>query len=376
MAAKKDQLDKAQTALKDMTAEGGARQMNKEEAQEEIDTLKEQIENDKRFIEETEKSLAEKKQEWKDRKALRAGELAAIAKAIEILHNDDARDLMKRSHASQGYLLFQETAGLAVASRGRHVLEMLRGLGQKTGDRRLLSLAASSKGASHFDEVIEAIDKMLATLKAEQEEDLIQKEACEKERAEKTRESVVSSRSIDEMSDAIAKLMAEIKELLAEKKEAEESIEELKKALAEATLQREKEHAEWVTSDAEDKQAAEIVGQAKDVLDAFYADNNLVLVQAVPVEAGQAPPPPPTTWEAPYGGKTQESQGISAILEMIKEDILKDQAKAKAEEDQAEADYQSFKKLTEEQIKELAAKIVELVAAMSDKKKEIEDTKK
>merc|ERR1719316_1055658 len=107
MSTKKDQLDKSQQALKDMFAEGGARKMNKEEAQEEVDGLKAQIEADKAFIAQTEKALAEKKQEWKDRKALRAGELAAIAKAIEILHNDDARDLFKKSFASQGYLLFQ-----------------------------------------------------------------------------------------------------------------------------------------------------------------------------------------------------------------------------------------------------------------------------
>merc|ERR1719316_1608646 len=109
MASKKDQLDKAEQALEDMFAEGGARKMNKEEAQEEVDALKEQIENDKRFIEQTEQALEEKKLEWKDRKALRAGELAAISKAIAILHSDDARDLFKKSLASQGYLLLQET---------------------------------------------------------------------------------------------------------------------------------------------------------------------------------------------------------------------------------------------------------------------------
>merc|ERR1719359_2402650 len=100
-----------------MTAEGGARQMNEEEAQDEVDALKKQIEADKGFIEQTKKSLEEKKVEWKDRKALRAGELEAIAKAIEILHNDDARDLFKKSMASQGYLLFQEAAGITVRSK-------------------------------------------------------------------------------------------------------------------------------------------------------------------------------------------------------------------------------------------------------------------
>merc|ERR550514_2117812 len=126
-ASKQDQLDKAETALRDMLAEGGARQMNEAEAQEEVDNLTEQIKADKGFIEQTEKSLEEKKQEWKDRKNLRAGELAAIAKAISILNSDDARDLLKKSTKSQGYLLVQERAGVTV--RGKHAGEVLRELG-------------------------------------------------------------------------------------------------------------------------------------------------------------------------------------------------------------------------------------------------------
>merc|ERR1712151_564528 len=55
--------------------------------------------------------------------------------------------------------------------------------------------------------------------------------------------------------------------------------------------------------------------------------------------AGEAPPPPPKTWEAPYGGKTEESTGILAILEMIHDDINADIAKATTEEGEAVALY-------------------------------------
>merc|ERR1719401_697835 len=82
--------------------------LTKEESQAEIDALTEQVKNDEKFIAQVNGQLATKKEEWKDRQELRAAELSAIAKAIEILHNDDARDLMKKSFASQGYLLLQE----------------------------------------------------------------------------------------------------------------------------------------------------------------------------------------------------------------------------------------------------------------------------
>merc|ERR1740138_2016483 len=108
MTSKKAQEKAASEALEAMEAEMGARGKTKEESQAEIDALTEQVKNDEKFIKQTKAQLAEKKEEWKDRQELRAAEASAIAKAIEILHNDDARDLMKKSFHSQGYMLLQE----------------------------------------------------------------------------------------------------------------------------------------------------------------------------------------------------------------------------------------------------------------------------
>merc|ERR1719453_2292225 len=94
------------------------------------------------------------------------------------------------------------------------------------------------------------------------------------------------------------------------------------------------------------------------VLESFYKDNGLVFVQKAkqPVEgmaAGEAPPPPPATWEGDYGGKTGESQGIVAIMEMVKEDIVKDRADAKADEDNSQKEFDNFKKDSEDKMKSL-----------------------
>merc|ERR1712032_65197 len=138
------------------------------------------------------------------------------------------------------------------------------------------------------------------------------------------------------------------------------------------------EHAEWEASDHDDDAANQLVLQAKDVLAGFYEDNNLVFVQKKkmdPVVAGEAPPPPPKTWEEPYGGKTGESQGIVAILEMIHEDIIKDQTKAKADEDKAEASFQSFKTNCEHQIDNLNTANSELTDTKGQKEDDISTAK-
>merc|ERR1719313_3207576 len=212
--------------------------------------------------------------------------------------------------------------------------EVLRSAARKSGDRRLLALAMRTalEQTGHFDEVIKAIDEMVASLKAEGKDDLETKEECEKTRQKKTRESILDAREIDELTDTISKLLAEIAELKAEIKEKEEQLAQLHKEMDEAALNRKLEHTEYKKAKAMDEAALALILNRKDTLENFYKDNDLVLAQrsrvprasATPppsagpgATAGQAPPPPPSTWDQPYGGKTQESMGVVAVLSML-----------------------------------------------------------
>merc|ERR1719251_448012 len=100
-AAKGAEKSAAEDALSRMDKEKGAAQLSLTEAGEERNGLLTQINDDTGYIAQVQTSLAEKKSEWKTRKDLRLGELAAISKAIETLHSDDARDTFKKSFASQ-----------------------------------------------------------------------------------------------------------------------------------------------------------------------------------------------------------------------------------------------------------------------------------
>merc|ERR1719478_2005732 len=156
---------------------------------------------------------------------------------------------------------------------------------------------------------------------------------------------------MDELTDAITTLQAEIAQLEEEIKQKQEAVKATEEELAKATELRATE-------------------KAKDVLANFYSENNLMLVQRQrqpTVVAGEAPPPPPSTWEAPYGGKTDESTSIIAILEMIMEDITKDIANAKAAEDKAQSEFDTFKEESLAQIETLNDSISELTATKSEK---------
>jgi len=73
------------------------------------------------------------------------------------------------------------------------------------------------------------------------------------------------------------------------------------------------------------------------------------------MEAGAAPPPPPATFGDAYGGKTGESQGIIAIMEMVHDDIVKDRADAKADEDASQAEFDKFEADSNKKMKQLNA---------------------
>merc|ERR1719235_893742 len=116
----------------------------------------------------------------------------------------------------------------------------------------MIALAAMASGG-HFDEVIAAIDKMMETLKKEEASDIEIKETCEKDRMEDSRKAAKTARTIDEESEEIFKLEAEIASIKAEVADKEAQIKKLDEELAEATKIREDEFAEWKQANSDDK---------------------------------------------------------------------------------------------------------------------------
>merc|ERR1719160_1406428 len=263
MGSKKDELGTAEEALTDGNKEGSARGMAKDEAQQEVDDLKAQIEADEGYIKDVTEAHAIKLEEWKERKKLRKLEVASINKAIAILNSDDARDTMNKSFKSQGYLLLQKSA---LSKLRQQASAAVRRVGAAAKDPRLASLAMQVllQQGGHFDKVLEAIDKMVETLRAEEAEDLKNKEECEKERMEKTKEARKMSLQIDDATEEIARHRGLIEELKAQIEEKEAEIKKLKEELAAATKQREDEKLAYEASSADDHAAAELIKQAMD----------------------------------------------------------------------------------------------------------------
>jgi chromosome segregation ATPase len=380
MTSKKEQKKASETALTKMKSEGGAAGLTKEESKEELKDLETQVKNDKKYIKETQEALDEKKEQYKKRVALRTGEVAAISKAVSILHSDDARDTFKSSLASQGSSFVQ--LGMK-KSRSLSAVFALRRAAATAKDQRLVALATrlAATTTGNFDEVIKAIDELVTKLEEENTKDEEIKKECEEDRTKDTKEAQEKSGKADELTDEKAKLEEEIKEIDAEIKEKESEIKGIEEDLAKAERIREDEAAAYAAAKQDDENAVELVTNAREVLQSFYKDNGLSLSQTAhaqqvhhkePSAAGEAPPPPPATFEGDYGGKKDESTGILEMLSTIKEDIKDDIAKADTAEDDAKSAYKTAKKDMETSISDLEGMIGDLETTKGQKEDDIQ----
>jgi len=355
-AANEKMLEKTQQALLDMVKEGAARGMSLQDAKDEVSDLEAQVEADKKFIEQTDQTCQEKEKEFTARRTLRQEELAAIGKAISVLNSDDAKDTFK---ASYGSLLLQLPGDSAIRRRTASVMVAAAAAAH---DPRLLALAAVSV-TGWKEKVIEQIDKLLATLKKEAEEDLHKKEECEGTLNDLARDATLKSREIDETTDTITKKRKEAAELLLQIEEQEGVLAGANKTLVALRRQREDEHLEFQKSVKDDSEAIELLESAVLIIKEFYEKQQLIQVRArmEPVAAGQAPPPPPATWEDPnYAVASNEGTGIQALLEMLVEDVKKDIAAAEAAEQEAVAAFEEESGKLEQAMKDAEKTIADL----------------
>lgn len=390
--AKGKMLETAQTALIDMSEENGARGLNKEEAQGEVDALEQQVKDDLKFIDEVEAAFTTKKAEWEEREKMRGIEIRGISEAIAVLHSDEARDAFSKSYQSASFV---QVASSSRRQSSAEAAKALRTLAAQSKDGRISALAAlagsGAAGARDIAGVITAIDKLVETLEAEETTDLNTKETCEADTAKALQEARMTSLAIDDLTDDMGRAQDKIEELKAQIKEENEFIEETKHELTELERQRKDEHNEYLKSKADDEAAVQLIGQAEEVIKKMHEDLKAVALSSVvrkaaaakpaglaavaakvhhvasakaagkaagkaaakavakavgkaaaaaaqPVEvaAGAAPPPPPATWDNPsYEGASGESQGVGALLGILKMDLEAD-IKA-ADKDEADA---------------------------------------
>merc|ERR1719316_2245313 len=384
------EIEAATEAIEDKVQRSGSVAMEIVNLAEDLDDTKKALEEDKAFAANLDSMCATKQKEWAARQEMRGEEKLALADTINLLNDDDALELFKKTLPSASLLQ------VTVSSREvlRSAAATLKASRRLKRDPRMSFLALALRGKQvNMDKFVKMMEEMIDVLHKEQETDDSKKEHCEKEFDVSEDEKKTIERAIGKVEAAIAENKEAIAALTADIEALAEGIKESDKDVAEATEQRKEENEDYQTTLAANSAAVELIGVAKNRMNKFY---NPKLYKAAPkreitedernmLAAGgtlaptagpggiagtgvtvflqtskkDAPPPPPETFGA-YAKKSGESGGVIAMMDGLIADVEKEIHEMEFEEKDAQKDYELF-------MKDSAEKRADDSKAMADK---------
>mmetsp|Transcript_33679 Transcript_33679/g.71322 ORF Transcript_33679/g.71322 Transcript_33679/m.71322 type:complete len:660 (-) Transcript_33679:58-2037(-) len=351
--SKEDRHDKAQEKAKTAQREADA----KGDLQDTVSSR----DSDQEYLDDLNAECKSKSDDFEARQTLRAQEIEAIEKAIEIISSgavSGAADKHLPSLAQVSLIQLRSKATAPVQAKVAMYLQERA----KMLNSRVLSALAVRVSDDPFKQVKKMIKDLIVRLLEEANEEAEQKGWCDTElstneqtRKEKTEAVEGLHAEIDETEASIAKLTKELGELSTQ-------IQELDAAVAKATTLRNDEKAKNEETIKDSKEAQVAVEQALQVLKDFYA------------KAGEATAlvqqEPPEIFDKPYQGMGGESGGVIGMLEVIQSDFARLETETKAAESQAQAVYDKF---TEDSSVDKAAKQKDVEYKSNKKESESEE---
>jgi len=373
VAAKEAEIAAATKAVEDKLTRAGNLGVEISTMKEDLDDTSKSMLEDKKFLAELEKGCATKQAEWDARCKVRTEELLALADTIKMLNDDDALELFKKTLPGASAFLQVQVSDKEVRSKAASAL--------KTGspDFRLdlISLAIKGKKVS-MTKVIKMVDDMVVLLGKEQGDDEAKKEMCEKELDKSEDDLKVTETAISDLEKELEDTKEEVATLTDEIATLQQGIKDLDNQVEEATVNRKEENEDYTALLASNTAAIELIGMAKNRMQKFYNPSmykappkrelseeeritlNMggtlaptaapggiagtgVSVGLIQAHSHGAPPPPPETFGA-YSKKSEESNGVMAMMDAMVADLEKELQEAEFEETDSQSEYETLMK--------------------------------
>lgn len=281
----------------------------------------------------------------------RAGELTAIKNAIEIMKSPEvakgggqlegnkkvgllATSLIQLQSQQRSYTTESEHAAQVPSDR---VTSFLRTRGEQIGSKILVQIAEIAQ-ADPFVKIKKMISDMITRLEKEAAEEKTKNAWCVenmKKNKEETEHYTTLSEKLSAQKDKLETEIADAKELIAK---LTKELEELEKAVTEATTNRAEEKTENETTIKESTVAAEAITDALEILKKYYGGG--AFVQQPDAEGSQ-----PAYVGGDYKPMT-ESNGVVGLMEVLLEEMNGLVSSTKAAENDASEQHKEFLKLS------------------------------
>merc|ERR1719321_2212537 len=213
------------------------------------------------------------------------------------------------------------------------LLDAWRGRGAPEGDapKQQLAMLTTSVQLDAFTKVKEAMDQMVAELKDQQKEEVKLKEFCTKEFNENEQQTYSKTEEKKDLEQKIDGLDSDIERLTKEIAEAGDTIAATKKEILKASEAREKENAEFQTTVADQRATQVILKKALKRMQDFYGKKSLLQQAQTPPGGGFAPMK-----------KNAGASPVIGLIEQIIEESVQVEAEAMEGEKEAQADYETL----------------------------------
>jgi prefoldin subunit 5 len=339
----KAQIDQATTDHGDKSVNKAKSLQSKADATGDLTDTTATRDQDKKYLTELTATCEMKASDFESRQQLRAEEIEAIEKAIEILSGDAVAgaaekhlpQLLQAPRASS-VALAQLRAGKPPSSQERAV-QYLRDQAGRLNSHVLSALAVRA-AEDPFAKVKKMLKDLIVRLMEEANEEAEHKGWCDTElstneqtRKEKTAAVETLHAEIDELEASIAKLTEDLATL-------SKAIADLDAAMAEATTLRQEEKATNTATVKDAQEAQTAVAQALVVLKEFYAK----AAEATALVQQRSHQNQPAIFDSPYTGMSAESGGVVGMLEVVQSDFARLETETAAAEETAQKEYDSF----------------------------------
>jgi len=374
-------IDEGKAKLDAMEAEDAGNAKALSDAKEDLELTRKQRSADVKFLRNLRVTCQNLDREWEQRSKTRSQEMVAVSEALSIITSDDNRELLSKSTS-----FLQESSEMQMrrskaASSLRKAAEFpdfdaddllnawddRRGAALTSPHAQLSTLAVTVQ-LDGFGKVKEAIDKMVADLKKEQQEEVELKAFCEKEFNQNEKETYDNNEQKDDLEEKMDELEELIKKLDEEISDAKKQIEETQVGVKKGSQTREEQNIEYQATVSDQRATQTILTKALDKLKSFYkkeAGGGASFVQQ-----GQTPPV--------QFGKQKNNAGASPVIGMIEqivEDSKRTEADAISTEKEAQANYETFVKDSNDLIKSLTDAITDKTDGIASSKTEAENAK-
>jgi len=354
MAAKSKEVGALTKSIESKTVRVGELAVEIVQMKADLSDTQEALMEDQKFMRDMDKNCAEKTASHEENMKVRGQELVALADTIKILNDDDALELFKKTLPAAGSSSFVQLE-VKTQEQRQQALRKIR-LAQvneagaafrKPGHGRpgldFIAMALMGKKVD-FSKVMGMIDKMVSQLAVEQADDDNKKEYCNLQFDMTDDKKKGLEHSINDLESSIATEEEAIATLKDEIKALEQGVVALDKSVQEATEQRKEENEEFTELMASDSAAKSLLNFAKNRLNKFYNPKLYkkgAAMAEVNVHSQDAPGPAPATAGA-FKKKTEESNGVIGMIDLLVADLDKEMTEAQTTEKNSQAEYENL----------------------------------